>query len=155
MTPTEYADAYQNGAKLLRDAVQGMTREQLVARPVPGKWSTLEVVAHLADFDTVLSDRILLIAAAEKPTLQAADENDFAAHLGYQERDLGEELAVIDAVRAKTARVIRGLKSEQLARTGMHPVRGELTLERIIQMATKHIPNHIKFIEDKRKALGL
>jgi hypothetical protein len=33
-----------------------MTREQLLARPVPGKWSTQEVVCHLADYEPIYAD---------------------------------------------------------------------------------------------------
>ena len=51
-------DDYLSGPALLRQAVAGMTQEQLVARPVPGKWSTLEVICHLADFEIVYADRI-------------------------------------------------------------------------------------------------
>jgi len=46
-------DDYISGPALLRQAVAGMTQEQLVARPIPGKWSTLEVICHLADFEIV------------------------------------------------------------------------------------------------------
>ena len=54
MSPNELADQYLAGAAQLRAAVAGMTREQLVARPVAGKWSTLEVVCHVSDFDPIL-----------------------------------------------------------------------------------------------------
>ena len=40
-------DDYLAGPTLLRQKVAGMTREQLIARPIPGKWSTLEVICHL------------------------------------------------------------------------------------------------------------
>ena len=40
---------YEQGIADLRSAVAGMTKEQVLARPVPGKWSTLECVGHLAD----------------------------------------------------------------------------------------------------------
>jgi len=35
------------GIEDLRTAVAGMTAEQVLSRPIPGKWSTLEVVATL------------------------------------------------------------------------------------------------------------
>ncbi len=72
---------YVSGPALLRQAVAGMTREQLVARPVPGKWSTLEVICHLADFEIVFTDRIKRIIAEDKPTLVSGDEKLFAARL--------------------------------------------------------------------------
>ena len=38
-------EAYLAGPLDLRPAVEGLSREQLVSRPVPGKWSILEVVS--------------------------------------------------------------------------------------------------------------
>src|SRR5271165_6104746 len=92
-------DAYLAGAAELRRAVVGMSPEQLRARPVPGKWSTLEVVCHLADFDPILADRMKRIIAEERPQLIGADENRFAAALAYHERDLEEELTIIERTR--------------------------------------------------------
>ena len=62
-------DTYAAGPKTLRQAVAGMSRQQLTSRPVAGKWSTLEVVCHLADFDPILADRMKRVIAEEKPTL--------------------------------------------------------------------------------------
>src|SRR4051795_7360410 len=89
-------DSYLSGPKALRDAVAGLTREQLTARPVPGKWSTLEVVCHLADFDPILADRMKRVIALDKPPLVGADENHFAKALAYHERELEEELRIIE-----------------------------------------------------------
>src|SRR5262249_49979717 len=50
-------DAYLAGPKDLRAAVAGLSRDQLVARPIPGKWSALEVVCHLADTDANIAYR--------------------------------------------------------------------------------------------------
>ena len=74
-----------------------------MARPVPGKWSTLEVICHLADFDPILADRIKRILAEDRPQLLGADEKRFAAALAYQERDPEEELALIAQTRSQLA----------------------------------------------------
>src|SRR6478752_1921291 len=87
------------GPQLLREAVRGMNRDQLVARPVPGKWSTLEVVCHIADFEIVGADRIKRVIAKDKPTLPDGDETAFAARLAYHERELEEELQLIGPIR--------------------------------------------------------
>src|SRR6184192_2786455 len=99
----QLVDAYRSGPRVLRHAVDGMTREQLVARPVPGKWSTLEVVCHLADFDPIMADRIKRILAEDRPPLLGADEKRFAAALAYHDRDAEEELAIIAHTRSQLA----------------------------------------------------
>jgi uncharacterized damage-inducible protein DinB len=154
-TLTPLIDNYLAGAKMLREAVRGMTREQVVARPVAGKWSTLEVVCHLADFDPILADRMKRIIALDNPQLIGADENRFAAALSYHDRDLEEELTIIENTRRQLARILRKQPDSVLQRTGLHNERGPLTLEKMLTMATNHIPHHVKFIVEKRQALGL
>ena len=46
-------DAYLGGPDRLRSAVTGLGREQMIARPVAGRWSVLEVVCHLVDTDAM------------------------------------------------------------------------------------------------------
>lgn len=156
-SPNELADQFLAGAAQLRAAVAGMTREQLLARPITGKWSALEVVCHIGDFDPVLVDRmkrIIALGTKDVPLLLIADENLYTAELKYHERDVEEELALIDATRRQMARIIRALTPEQLQLTGNHSRKGIQTLEKVIQIATGHIPHHIPFIVEKRKALG-
>src|SRR5437773_9841885 len=105
-------DSYLAGSQTLRQAVAGMSREHLLARPVPGKWSTLEVVCHLADFDPIIADRMKRVIAEDRPQLIGADENRFAAALAYHERDLDEELALIEHTRGQMARILRRLGPE-------------------------------------------
>ena len=152
---SQLLDEYLAGPPTLRKAVAGMGREQLLARPVPGKWSTLEVVAHIADFDPILADRIKRIIALDDPPLTGADENRFAAALAYHDRDLDEELTIIERTRSQLARILRKQSDAVLQRTGIHSERGPMTLEKMLTAAVRHIPHHVQFIQEKRKALGL
>ena len=123
--------------------------------PVPGKWSTLEVVCHLADFEIVFADRIKRVIAENEPTLFGGDPTVFAARLAYNERNLDEELLLIALIRQQVARILRTLKPEDFQRRGIHSESGPMTLEALVQRVTGHIPHHVRFIEEKRKALGL
>jgi hypothetical protein len=152
---SQMIEAYLEGPATLRKAVAGMSREQIEARPVPGKWSTLEVVCHLADFDPILADRMKRIIAEDRPQLLGADEKCFAAALAYDQRDLEEELTIIEKTRSQFARVLRTLPAEALNRVGVHNERGPITLERMLTITTNHLPHHVKFIQEKRQALGL
>jgi hypothetical protein len=148
-------DDYLAGPAAVRKAVSGMSAEQLRARPVAGKWSTLEVVCHLTDFDPIMADRMKRVIAEEKPLLVGADENRFAAALAYQDRDIEEELTILEKTRAQVARILRKLPPEALQRVGMHNERGPRTLEQLLTSATGHISHHLEFVKEKRKALGL
>jgi hypothetical protein len=148
-------ESYLRGIEILRKAVAGMSREQLLARPIPGKWSTLEVVCHLADFEPILADRMKRIIAEDRPALLGADEKRFAAALAYHQRDLAEELHIIDQTRRQMARILRTLPAEALTRVGVHNERGPLSLEQMLKAVTNHIPHHVKFIDEKREALDL
>ena len=149
----QLATEYLAGPRLLREAVRGLSREQVLARPIAGKWSTLEVVCHLADFDPIYTDRMKRVIAEDRPALIGADEKRFAAALAYHDRDIEEELSIIDATRSQFAKILRRLPEAALERVGMHSERGPCTLQQLLEMIIQHIPHHVKFIAEKRRAL--
>lgn len=158
MSMEPFVEPYLAGLETLRQAVAGMTREQAMARPVPGKWSTHQVVCHLADFEAVYADRMKRVLAEDQPLLLSADEQKYAEALHYEERDMEEELALIDLTRRQMARILRQHPVQALARAGIYRHDGldePRTLEQFLGLITKHIPHHVKFVVEKRRALGL
>lgn len=154
-TLRELVNAYESGTGDLRKAVAGMTREQLLARPVPGNWSTLEVVCHLVDFEPIYAERMKRVIALDRPQLLAADETRFAETLAYHDRDLDEELAVLDATRRQMVRILRRLPEDAVSRVGIHSERGPRTLGDLIGGVVDHVKHHMPFIVEKRRALGV
>jgi len=154
MNPAALIDQYLAGPGQLRRTVAGMTNAQLVARPIPGKWSTLEVVCHLADYEPIYADRMKRVIALEEPELLKGDPALFAARLAYDHRDLDEELSLIEITRRQMGRILRSLKPEDFLRRGGHSRDGSLTLETLLRRITNHIPHHVGFIEEKKRALA-
>ena len=147
-------EQYLAGPNLLRLAVAGMKKKQLLARPIPGKWSTQEVVCHLADYEPIYADRMKRVIALEEPELLKGDPQLFATRLAYDHRDLEEEQAIIEWTRKQIARILRALTPADFQRRGEHSRDGALTLEVLLQRITDHIPHHIRFIEEKRRAMA-
>jgi uncharacterized damage-inducible protein DinB len=147
-------ESYAAGPRQLREAVAGMSRSDLLAHPIPGRWNTLQVVCHLADFEPVYADRMKRVLAEEKPLLLAGDPNQFAARLAYDQRDLEEELAVVEATRRQMVRILNQLSADDFARVGQHSVDGPISLEELLTRIAKHVPHHLQFIEEKRQALA-
>ena len=147
-------EQYLAGPGLLRRAIAGMTKGQLLARPTPGQWSTQEVVCHLADYEPIYADRMKRVIALKEPELLKGDPGLFAARLAYDRRDVEEELALIEITRKQMARILRALKPEDFQRTGGHSRDGALTLENLLQRITAHVPHHVRFVVEKRRALA-
>ena len=121
-------EQYLDGPKQLRQAVAGMTREQALARPVAGKWSTLEAVAHLADFEPIMADRMKRVIAEDNPTLIGYDQSKFVQNLFYDEQSAQEAIKVLDLNRKLFATVLRRLTDSTFARSGQHNERLNGTL---------------------------
>jgi uncharacterized damage-inducible protein DinB len=155
MALQELIAAYAAGPAVLRDAVAGMTTEQLDARPIAGAWSTHEVVCHLTDFEFVFVDRLTSVIAEEEPTLPGRDEQKYVARLAYDRRDTAEQLQLIELCRSHVTKILGTLTEDDLSRCGIHSEAGPLTLAQLLERSTGHITHHVKFIYDKRRALGL
>jgi hypothetical protein len=80
--------------------------------------------------------------------------DSFAARLAYHDRQVEEELELIELIRVQVARILRTLKPEDFQRRGIHSESGPLTLDTLLQRITGHIPHHVRFIDEKRKALA-
>ncbi|MCA9215940.1 MAG: DinB family protein [Planctomycetales bacterium] len=148
-------DDYAAGPERLRQAISGMSDEQLDAKPIPGTWSTRQVVCHVADFEPIYADRMKRVIAEDEPTFFGGDPDVFASRLAYAERDVDEELNVIDATRRQLTRILTILSAEDFQRNGNHFEDGPLSLETLLSRITGHVPHHVNFIEAKRDALGL
>ena len=153
MSHAAFAD-YLAGPAALRQAIAGMTPAQLNAAPISGKWSTRQVICHIADFEPVYADRIKRVIAEDEPLLMSGDPDQFAAKLAYDQRDLETELQLIEAVRRHLASILRTLPAETFQRAGKHSRDGLLTIETLLTRITGHIPHHVQTIAEKRAALG-
>lgn len=147
-------EEYLAGPTKLRQALDGIEPDQWDQAPVAGKWSTRQVLCHIADFEPVYADRMKRVIAEDEPTFFGGNPDAFAARLAYDERDVEEELQLIEVVRRQMARIFRSLDAEDFQRRGIHSEDGPLTLETLLERITEHIPHHIRFIEEKRRALA-
>lgn len=148
-------DQYLAGSEAVHAAVTGMNAEQLDAKPIAGKWSTRQVVCHLADFEPIYADRMKRVIAENCPTFFGGDPDTFAASLAYERRSVDEELAMLTAVRNHMATILRELKTADFERTGNHSEAGPITLEVLLRNIADHVPHHLHFIAEKRRALGV
>ena len=154
MLDRQFIADYENDAAKVSRIIKGLTREDLLALPVPGMWSIQQVVVHLADSEQVFADRIKRVIAEDNPMLLAFDENKWSSNLHYNEQSAHDAGVMIELARMQIAQVLRALPDEAFSRSGNHSVAGPVTLAELIVKATKHLEHHLKFVADKREKLG-
>jgi hypothetical protein len=146
-------EAYIAGPEILKRSVSGMSDHELAASPVQFKWSTRQVVFHLSDFDLMYANHMKLVIAETEPALIGGDSKLFATRLGYDKRNVDDEIQLIMAVRQQMGNILRYIELRDFERRGIHAVGGPVTLADLLQRITDHIPHHAQYIEEKRKAL--
>ena len=147
-------EEYAAGIDELRAAVAGMTAEEARARPVPGRWSTIEVVAHVADTEIYFTDRVERTLALDKPLLMGVDERPYVETMHYQELDLAEQIALFVALRQHLTRILRFQNDDAWARQGIHTETGLVSVRQLVLQAIRHARHHLPFIEEKRRAMA-
>lgn len=138
----------------LREAVAGLSPEDLTARPGPDKWSILELVLHLADSDCIAIDRMKRMLTEDNPTLLYADETAYVDRLFSHDQSLEDALTLFEVGRRQFARVLRKLPDEAFQRQGSHNRRGVVQVGAMVEDYIEHVNSHLKFLVGKRERLG-
>jgi uncharacterized damage-inducible protein DinB len=146
----ETIDRYERGGEILRDAVAGLSRDQLLAHPVPGTWSIQEIVIHLMDSDLIAIDRMKRMIAMEDPQLIGYDEAAFSKKLAYDQQSAADAVTILDLSYRNFAKVLRTLPADAWSRRGNHNERGPVTLGDYLQSMNKHMDHHLAFVKEKR-----
>src|SRR5689334_13217902 len=91
-------EQYKDGYRVVADALAGATDEELDARPAPNKWSSREIVHHLADSEMTSAIRLRLLVAVDRPQIVGYDQEEFARRL-YYDRPIEASVEAFKAAR--------------------------------------------------------
>jgi hypothetical protein len=134
-------------AAKLKKLVQGLTPKELKRQPEPGKWSIVEIVAHLADVEIVASWRMRSVLGANGTPIQPFDQDAWASVFQYGKRDPKQSLEVFRVLRENNLAMLKALPRESWDNYGMHAERGKETIAHLARMFAGHDANHIQQVE--------
>jgi uncharacterized damage-inducible protein DinB len=138
----------------LRDAVQGLSEDQLHRREAPDRWSVAHVLQHLADSELVGAYRFRMILAHDRPDIQAYDQDLWAERLHYDLADPSESLDDFTAIRAANVRLFERSTPTERERVGIHAERGEESLAFLQRVYAGHDIVHLRQLARIRQAIG-
>ena len=146
-------EQYKAGYEEVARALEGFDEAALSARAVPGKWSAREIVQHLADSEMNSAIRLRKLLTEESPQIQGYDQEDYAARLRYNERDMAPALDALRGARATTAQLLDAMTDADWAREGTHTESGRYTAEDWLRIYAGHAHGHAAQIRRLRETL--
>ena len=145
-------ERYAAGPGRLRAALAKVPAGARTWRPAPTEWSAHEIVCHCADSETNAYVRIRFLVAEPEPLLVGYDQDTWARVFDYHALPLETALAVVEAVRAHTTAVVRGLPDAAWTRVGRHTESGPYGAEDWLRIYAEHLEGHARQIEDNLAA---
>ena len=143
---------YADGPARIKAALSAVPADALRWRPAPGEWSAHEVVVHCADSETNAAARIRYLAAEADPVINGYDEAEWARRFDYSGHPLEPALALVEAVRANTAALLRRMPDDAWERAGRHTESGRYAAEDWLRIYAEHLEIHARQIEANVKA---
>lgn len=135
----------------LAELVRGLSDQALDRKRDDGKWSAREIACHLRDVDRVYAERFTKMAFSERPHFWMIDNAKVPGLLRYREQEIEAVLKEVRRRREDLVGLLRALPHTVWQRTGVHPWRGELTVQKMAEVVASHDDSHLNQI---REALG-
>jgi hypothetical protein len=132
---------YTDGYQAVVAALDGITEDELDARPAPDAWTPREIVHHLADSEMTSAIRLRRLLAEDAPLIHSYDERQFARALHY-DRPISSSLEALRAARRSSAALLDCLGDAEWLREGTHSESGRYTVEDWLTIYAAHAHDH-------------
>lgn len=145
---------YKAGYDEVKDALEDFPAESLKSHPLADKWSASEIVHHLADSESTSAIRLRRLLVEDHALIQGYDQDQYAARLRYNDREMGPALQAFQAARATTGQLLDLMTEEDWNRVGEHSETGRYSTEDWLRIYSDHAHNHAMQIRRLRAALN-
>lgn len=126
----------------LKQQVKGIDEQALHYRPSPDAWSIVEIVGHIMEVEALWAGRIRQMLASDHPVFPPYDPDDVVQQRDFQHKLPDGMLITFAERRAEHIEFLRALRAPQLARTGVHAVRGVVSVADGIAILAGHDQSH-------------
>ena len=139
----------------LRDAVAGLTPEQLDTPYRPGGWTVRQLVHHVADSHLNAYARLKLALTEDAPTIKPYDEARWAELPDVAAVPIETSLRLLVALHERWVAVLEALEPGQWARALHHPEHARpMTLDTLLALYAWHGRHHVAHVTALRAREG-
>lgn len=140
--------------RALRAAVAGLDDRQLDTPYRPEGWTVRQVVHHVPDSHMNAYVRFKLALTEHNPTIRPYDEAAWARVADTAKTPVDVSLTLLDALHRRWVVLLESLGDSDFARRLVHPERGPITLEWMLQLYAWHGRHHTAHVTELRKREG-
>lgn len=138
----------------LREAIRGLTEEQLDTPYRPGGWTVRQVVHHIPDSHMNAYIRFKLGMTEQEPPVKPYKENLWAELVDAKSSPIEPSLTLLESLHQRWTVFLRSMATADFARTVKHPEMGTIALERILQLYAWHGRHHVAHITSLRERMN-
>ncbi|MEL6406561.1 MAG: DinB family protein [Chloroflexota bacterium] len=140
----------------LREAIAGLTDEQLTTQYNPPEWTVAQNVHHLVDSHVNSYVRFKLILTEENPTLRPYDEVAFANLPEAMSPYLDDSLTILEGLHGRWTRMLEAITDAQWSQEGFHPENGNaVSLDDLLDYYAGHCDAHLAQLNAVKAKMGL
>lgn len=138
----------------IRQAVAGLSDNQLNTPYREGGWMVRQVVHHVADSHMNAYVRFKWALTENEPTIKAYEESEWAKLKDSELTPVEVSLTLIDSLHARWTVLVRSMKAEDFARKFVHPDSGPHDVDWLLQLYSWHGSHHTAHITSLRERNG-
>jgi hypothetical protein len=142
------------GPARLRLAVSGLTDAQLDTPYRPDGWKVRQVVHHVADSHMNAYLRTKFALSEDNPTIKPYQEQIWAEMTDGRTAPVATSLDLLDALHSRWVMLLQSLTPAQFARTLLHPERGPMSLDDVLDLYSWHCRHHTAHVTALRERGG-
>jgi hypothetical protein len=138
----------------LRDAVRGLSPQQLDTPYRPEGWTVRQVVHHVPESHMNSYIRFKLALTEEAPTVKPYDEAAWARLPDVSETPIEVSLALLESLHARWTILLRSLSENDFKREFTHPEIGRLSLDKNLGLYAWHSGHHLAHVTTLRERMS-
>jgi uncharacterized damage-inducible protein DinB len=141
--------------KRLREAVDGLSEEQLNTPYREGGWTVAQVVHHIADACMNAFLRTKWTLTEDAPSIKPFEENAWAETIEARSLPVESSLRLLEGLHERWARLLESLKMDDFKRTFYHEgTKATIDLYTFTAMQSWHGKHHTAHIQNLRLQKG-
>ena len=150
----EFVDQIEQTPAKMRNAVEGLSAQQLDTPYRPGGWTVRQVVHHVPDSHMNSYVRFKLALTEMEPTIKPYHEDRWAELEEARSAPIEISLSLLDSLHKRWVLALRAIKAEEWKRTFRHPELGLMSLEKNLALYAWHGRHHVAHITSLRERMG-